>query len=218
MNIQKIINGKTLQLISSKNNTINKSKSETKHKDLNNKRYINYKFLLQEKDNEINKLKNEIDYYKDCINIKTKKIKFDGFNIKPKKTINISKINNLFKYRNHLTIEPENNINYNNNIFKQRFNSIQVKKIKLMQKKNINFIEQNNEIKNNESHKKKLSYSNSISENQSNLINFSANSINSNNNEYYNIQKIKMENIQNRMNNLLNNLFGILQNHKKTKK
>ena len=70
MNIQKIINGKTLQLISSKNNTINKSKSETKHKDLNNKRNINYKFLLQEKDNEIHKLKNEIDYYKYFLPIK----------------------------------------------------------------------------------------------------------------------------------------------------
>ena len=146
MNIEKIINGKTLQLISSKNNIINKSKSETKHKDLNNKRYINYKLLLQEKDNEIHKLKNEIDYYKDCIYIKIKKKKFDGFNTKTKKILNISKINNLFKFRNYITIEPENNVN---NIFKQRFNSIQVKKIKLMQKKNINYIEQNNGVKNN---------------------------------------------------------------------
>ena len=216
MNIQKIINGKTLQLISSKNNIINKSKSETKHKDLNNKRYINYKLLLQEKDNEIHKLKNEIDYYKDCINIKTKKKKFEGFNNKPKKKLNISKINNLFKFRNFLTIEQVNN---ENNIFKQRFNSIQVKKIKLMQKKNINYNEQNNEIKNNNDlHKEKLSFSNSITDNQSNLINFSANSIICNNNENHNIQKLKMENIQNRMDNLLNNLFAILQNDKKSKK
>ena len=60
MNIEKIKNGNynlaMLQLISPKINIINKSKSESRHKDLNNIKYLNYKILLQEKDNNILKL------------------------------------------------------------------------------------------------------------------------------------------------------------------
>ena len=53
------------------------------------------------------------------------------------------------------------------------------------------------------------------------MISFSINSINSNNNsnnENFNIQKIKMDNLQKRMNNLMTNLFSILQSNKKFKK
>ena len=77
MNIEKIKNGKNklgmLQLISTNMKSMNKAKSETKHKDSRYMKFINYKILLHEKDNDILKLKNEIDYYKDCIDIKMRK-------------------------------------------------------------------------------------------------------------------------------------------------
>ena len=97
-----------------------------------------------------------------------------------------------------------------------------VKKIKLIQKKNKNYTQQITEFKNNnELYNKKQIKSKSITENKSNMISFSINSINSNNNsnnENFNIQKIKMDNLQKRMNNLMTNLFSILQSNKKFKK
>ena len=210
MKIEKIKNGNNslslLQLITSKMNTINKSKSEYKRNNSNNMKYINYKILLQEKDNDIIKLRNEIDYYKDCIYIKMKK-RNDMNHNKRKKKINILKI-----------------IEYNNNldIFKQKFDFLRVKKIKLIQKKKRNFTLDNNDFKNNNDFNyKKNSYYSSLSENKSNFNNFSSNSsisVKNNNNEYYNIQKSKMEYLQKRMNNLMKNLFDILGTNKKYKK
>ena len=210
MKIEKINNGNNslslLQLITSKMNTINKSKSEYKRNNSKNMKYINYKILLQEKDNDIIKLRNEIDYYKDCIYIKMKK-RNDMNHNKRKKKINILKI-----------------IEYNNNldIFKQKFEFLRVKKIKLIQKKKRNFTLDNNDFKNNNDFNyKKNSYYSSLSENKSNFNNFSSNSsisVKNNNNEYYNIQKSKMEYLQKRMNNLMKNLFDILGTNKKYKK
>ena len=49
MNIEKIKNGNNslsiLQLISTKNNSIKQSRSEIKHKDLRNIKYMNYKLF-----------------------------------------------------------------------------------------------------------------------------------------------------------------------------
>ena len=210
MKIEKIKNGNNslslLQLITSKMNTINKSKSEYKRNNSNNMKYINYKILLQEKDNDIIKLRNEIDYYKDCIYIKMKK-RNDMNHNKRKKKINILKI-----------IEDNNNLD----IFKQKFDFLRVKKIKLIQKKKRNFTLDNNDFKNNNDFNyKKNSYYSSLSENKSNFNNFSSNSsisVKNNNNEYYNIQKSKMEYLQKRMNNLMKNLFDILGTNKKYKK
>ena len=210
MKIEKIKNGNNslslLQLITSKMNTINKSKSEYKRNNSNNMKYINYKILLQEKDNDIIKLRNEIDYYKDCIYIKMKK-RNDMNHNKRKKKINILKI-----------IEDNNNLD----IFKQKFDFLRVKKIKLIQKKKRNFTLDNNDFKNNNDFNyKKNSYYSSLSENKSNFNNFSSNSsisVKNNNNEYYNIQKSKMEYLQKRMNNLMKNLFDILEINKKYKK
>ena len=190
-------------------NTINKSKSEYKKNDSNNMKYINYKLLLLEKDNDIIKLKKEIDYYKNCINIKMGEKKMINHN-KKKKKINILKI-----------IEDNNNFD----IFKQKFDFVRMKKLKLIQKKKRNFtFDTYNDFKiNNENHHEKNSYYNSLSENKSNFINFSPNSSNNissnnNNNEYYNIQKSKMEYLENRMRYLMNNLFSILESNKKSKK
>ena len=210
MKIEKIKNGNNslslLQLITSRMNTINKSKSEYKRNNSNNMKYINYKILLQEKDNDIIKLRNEIDYYKDCIYIKMKK-RNDMNHNKRKKKINILKI-----------IEDNNNLD----IFKQKFDFLRVKKIKLIQKKKRNFTLDNNDFKNNNDFNyKKNSYYSSLSENKSNFNNFSSNSsisVKNNNNEYYNIQKSKMEYLQKRMNNLMKNLFDILGTNKKYKK
>ena len=210
MKIEKVKNGNNslslLQLITSKMNTINKSKSEYKRNNSNNMKYINYKILLQEKDNDIIKLRNEIDYYKDCIYIKMKK-RNDMNHNKRKKKINILKI-----------IEDNNNLD----IFKQKFDFLRVKKIKLIQKKKRNFTLDNNDFKNNNDFNyKKNSYYSSLSENKSNFNNFSSNSsisVKNNNNEYYNIQKSKMEYLQKRMNNLMKNLFDILGTNKKYKK
>ena len=222
MNIEKIKNGNNslsiLQLISTKNNSIKQSRSEIKHKDLRNIKYMNYKLFIQEKDNDILKLKNEIDYYKDCINIKLRKRNFDSFDNKDKKKLNIFKINNLLKLNNFQNTEHSNDIN---DILSQKYDSMYIKKIKLIQKKNKNFTQQINEFKNNIGiYNKKQSKSKSITENKSNMISFSINSINSNNNsnnENSNIQKIKMDNLQNRMNNLMTNLFNILKSNKKIK-
>ena len=98
---------------------------------------------------------------------------------------------------------------------------MRTKKIKLIQKNKRNFTLDINEFKtNNDLMIEKNSYSKSLSENKSNLINFSINnSINTNiNNEYFNLQKSKMDYLQKRMNNLMNNLFGILQSNKGKKK
>ena len=224
MNLEKINNGNNslsiLQFLSTKNNSIKQSKSEIKHKDLRNVKYLNYKLFIQEKDNDILKLKNEIDYYKDCINNKLRKRKFESFDTKDKKKLNIFKINNLLKLKNFQNnTEHRNNIN---DILNQKYDSMYVKKIKLIQKKNKNYTQQITEFKNNnELYNKKQNKSKSITENKSNMISFSINSINSNNNsnnENFNIQKIKMDNLQKRMNNLMTNLFSILQSNKKFKK
>ena len=126
---------------------------------------------------------------------------------KRKKKINILKI-----------IEDNNNLD----IFKQKFDFLRVKKIKLIQKKKRNFTLDNNDFKNNNDFNyKKNSYYSSLSENKSNFNNFSSNSsisVNNINNEYYNIQKSKMEYLQKRMNNLMKNLFDILGTNKKYKK
>ena len=129
---------------------------------------------------------------------------------KKKKKINILKI-----------IEDNNNFD----IFKQKFDFVRMKKLKLIQKKKRNFtFDTYNDFNiNNENHHEKNSYYNSLSENKSNYINFSPNSSNNissnnNNNEYYNIQKSKMEYLENRMNNLMNNLFSILESNRKSKK
>ena len=189
-------------------NTINKSKSEYKKNDSNNMKYINYKLLLLEKDNDIIKLKKEIDYYKNCINIKMGEKKMINHN-KKKKKINILKI-----------IEDNNNFD----IFKQKFDFVRMKKLKLIQKKKRNFtFDTYNDFKiNNEYHHEKNSYYHSLSTNKSNFTNFSPNSnnniSNNNNNEYYNIHKSKMEYLEKRMNNLMNNLFSIVESNKKSKK
>ena len=221
MNLVKLKNGNKnlaiLQLISTKNNSIKQSKSEIKHKDLRNVKYLNYKLFIQEKDNDILKLKNEIDYYKDCINIKLRKRNIDSINTKDKRKFNIFKINNILKFKNFQNTENGNDIN---DAFNQKYDSMRVKKIKLIQKKNKNFTQQFNEIKNNsnEIYNKKQNYNNSLTENKSNMYSFSINSINnSNNNDSFNLQKIKMDNLQNRMNNLMTNLFSILKSNKKYK-
>ena len=221
MNLVKLNNGNKnlaiLQLISTKNNSIKQSKSEIKHKDLRNVKYLNYKLFIQEKDNDILKLKNEIDYYKDCINIKLRKRNIDSINTKDKRKLNIFKINNILKFKNFQNTENGNDIN---DAFNQKYDSMRVKKIKLIQKKNKNFTQQFNEIKNNsnEIYNKKQNYNNSLTENKSNMYSFSINSINnSNNNDNFNLQKIKMDNLQNRMNNLMTNLFSILKSNKKYK-
>ena len=221
MNLVKLKNGNKnlaiLQLISTKNNSIKQSKSEIKHKDLRNVKYLNYKLFIQEKDNDILKLKNEIDYYKDCINIKLRKRNIDSINTKDKRKFNIFKINNILKFKNFQNTENGNDIN---DAFNQKYDSMHVKKIKLIQKKNKNFTQQFNEIKNNsnEIYNKKQNYNNSLTENKSNMYSFSINSINnSNNNDNFNLQKIKMDNLQNRMNNLMSNLFSILKSNKKYK-
>ena len=221
MNLVKLKNGNKnlaiLQLISTKNNSIKQSKSEIKHKDLRNVKYLNYKLFIQEKDNDILKLKNEIDYYKDCINIKLRKRNNDSINTKDKRKFNIFKINNILKFKNFQNTENGNDIN---DAFNQKYDSMRVKKIKLIQKKNKNFTQQFNEIKNNsnEIYNKKQNYNNSLTENKSNMYSFSINSINnSNNNDNFNLQKIKMDNLQNRMNNLMTNLFSILKSNKKYK-
>ena len=221
MNLVKLKNGNKnlaiLQLISTKNNSIKQSKSEIKHKDLRNVKYLNYKLFIQEKDNDILKLKNEIDYYKDCINIKLRKRNIDSINTKDKRKLNIFKINNILKFKNFQNTENGNDIN---DAFNQKYDSMRVKKIKLIQKKNKNFTQQFNEIKNNsnEIYNKKQNYNNSLTENKSNMYSFSINSINnSNNNDNFNLQKIKMDNLQNRMNNLMTNLFSILKSNKKYK-
>ena len=221
MNLVKLKNGNKnlaiLQLISTKNNSIKQSKSEIKHKDLRNVKYLNYKLFIQEKDNDILKLKNEIDYYKDCINIKLRKRNIDSINTKDKRKFNIFKINNILKFKNFQNTENGNDIN---DAFNQKYDSMRVKKIKLIQKKNKNFTHQFNEIKNNsnEIYNKKQNYNNSLTENKSNMYSFSINSINnSNNNDNFNLQKIKMDNLQNRMNNLMTNLFSILKSNKKYK-
>ena len=221
MNLVKLNNGNKnlaiLQLISTKNNSIKQSKSEIKHKDLRNVKYLNYKLFIQEKDNDILKLKNEIDYYKDCINIKLRKRNIDSINTKDKRKLNIFKINNILKFKNFRNTENGNDIN---DAFNQKYDSMRVKKIKLIQKKNKNFTQQFNEIKNNsnEIYNKKQNYNNSLTENKSNMYSFSINSINnSNNNDNFNLQKIKMDNLQNRMNNLMTNLFSILKSNKKYK-
>ena len=221
MNLVKLNNGNKnlaiLQLISTKNNSIKQSKSEIKHKDLRNVKYLNYKLFIQEKDNDILKLKNEIDYYKDCINIKLRKRNIDSINTKDKRKFNIFKINNILKFKNFQNTENGNDIN---DAFNQKYDSMRVKKIKLIQKKNKNFTHQFNEIKNNsnEIYNKKQNYNNSLTENKSNMYSFSINSINnSNNNDNFNLQKIKMDNLQNRMNNLMTNLFSILKSNKKYK-
>ena len=221
MNLVKLKNGNKnlaiLQLISTKNNSIKQSKSEIKHKDLRNVKYLNYKLYIQEKDNDILKLKNEIDYYKDCINIKLRKRNIDSINTKDKRKFNIFKINNILKFKNFQNTENGNDIN---DAFNQKYDSMRVKKIKLIQKKNKNFTQQFNEIKNNsnEIYNKKQNYNNSLTENKSNMYSFSINSINnSNNNDNFNLQKIKMDNLQNRMNNLMTNLFSILKSNKKYK-
>ena len=221
MNLVKLKNGNKnlaiLQLISTKNNSIKQSKSEIKHKDLRNVKYLNYKLFIQEKDNDILKLKNEIDYYKDCLNIKLRKRNIDSINTKDKRKFNIFKINNILKFKNFQNTENRNDIN---DAFNQKYDSMRVKKIKLIQKKNKNFTQQFNEIKNNsnEIYNKKQNYNNSLTENKSNMYSFSINSINnSNNNDNFNLQKIKMDNLQNRMNNLMTNLFSILKSNKKYK-
>ena len=221
MNLVKLNNGNKnlaiLQLISTKNNSIKQSKSEIKHKDLWNVKYLNYKLFIQEKDNDILKLKNEIDYYKDCLNIKLRKRNIDSINTKDKRKFNIFKINNILKFKNFQNTENGNDIN---DAFNQKYDSMRVKKIKLIQKKNKNFTQQFNEIKNNsnEIYNKKQNYNNSLTENKSNMYSFSINSINnSNNNDNFNLQKIKMDNLQNRMNNLMTNLFSILKSNKKYK-
>ena len=221
MNLVKLNNGNKnlaiLQLISTKNNSIKQSKSEIKHKDLRNVKYLNYKLFIQEKDNDILKLKNEIDYYKDCINIKLRKRNIDSINTKDKRKFNIFKINNILKFKNFQNTENGNDIN---DAFNQKYDSMRVKKIKLIQKKNKNFTQQFNEIKNNsnEIYNKKQNFNNSLTENKSNMYSFSINSINNcNNNDNFNLQKIKMDNLQNKMNNLMTNLFSIIKSNKKYK-
>ena len=209
MNIEKIKNGINnlgiLQLISTKMKSMNKAKSESKHKDLKNIKFIHYKILLQEKDNDILKLKNEIDYYKDCINIKMRKKFIEGIQPRNRRKINILK---------------KLNKDGDFDIFKQKYDSMKVKKIKLIQKKKKNFTLDINEFRNNnEYYYERNKYNNSLSENKSNMINFSINSINNGiDNEYYNLQKSKLNHLEKRMSNLMNNLFGILQSKNKSNK
>ena len=66
------------------------------------------------------------------------------------------------------------------------------------------------EYDNNKKNSEKQNYSNTITDNKSNLISYSIIK------QQSNIHKRKMENLQNRMNNLFINLFSILQKNKKS--
>ena len=214
------------------NNGINIFKTLTKSDSDKN---LKYKILLQEKDNYIHKLMNEIDYYKDCINMKLKKKYFDEVNkdkYENKKYYTIdNSYNNVYNANsndnyisNNKIIHPKSNSRINIqlkyktgndfktkiDIFKQKYDSMRKKKIKLINKKNKNYTMEKYEYDNNKKNSEKQSYSNTISDNKPNLISYSIIK------EQNNIHKRKMENLQNRMNNLFINLFSILQKNKKS--
>ena len=223
-----------LQLLQNKINFNDKNIFKTLTKSDSDKN-LKYKILLQEKDNYIHKLMNEIDYYKDCINMKLKKKYFDEVNkdkYENKKYYTIdNSYNNVYNANsndnyisNNKIIHPKSNSRINNqlkyktgndfktkiDIFKQKYDSMRKKKIKLINKKNKNYTMEKYEYDNNKKNSEKQSYSNTISDNKPNLISYSIIK------EQNNIHKRKMENLQNRMNNLFINLFSILQKNKKS--
>ena len=223
-----------LQLLQNKINFNDKNIFKTLTKSDSDKN-LKYKILLQEKDNYIHKLMNEIDYYKDCINMKLKKKYFDEVNkdkYENKKYYTIdNSYNNVYNANsndndisNNKIIHPKSNSRINIqlkyktgndfktkiDIFKQKYDSMRKKKIKLINKKNKNYTMEKYEYDNNKKNSEKQSYSNTISDNKPNLISYSIIK------EQNNIHKRKMENLQNRMNNLFINLFSILQKNKKS--
>ena len=223
-----------LQLLQNKINFNDKNIFKTLTKSDSDKN-LKYKILLQEKDNYIHKLMNEIDYYKDCINMKLKKKYFDEVNkdkYENKKYYTIdNSYNNVYNANsndnyisNNKIIHPKSNSRINIqlkyktgndfktkiDIFKQKYDSMRKKKIKLINKNNKNYTMEKYEYDNNKKNSEKQSYSNTISDNKPNLISYSIIK------EQNNIHKRKMENLQNRMNNLFINLFSILQKNKKS--
>ena len=223
-----------MQLLQNKINFNDKNIFKTLTKSDSDKN-LKYKILLQEKDNYIHKLMNEIDYYKDCINMKLKKKYFDEVNkdkYENKKYYTIdNSYNNVYNANsndndisNNKIIHPKSNSRINIqlkyktgndfktkiDIFKQKYDSMRKKKIKLINKKNKNYTMEKYEYDNNKKNSEKQSYSNTISDNKPNLISYSIIK------EQNNIHKRKMENLQNRMNNLFINLFSILQKNKKS--
>ena len=231
-NILQLLQNKTNFNDSKINNGINIFKTLTKSDSDKN---LKYKILLQEKDNYIHKLMNEIDYYKDCINMKLKKKYFDEVNkdkYENKKYYTIdNSYNNVYNANsndnyisNNKIIHPKSNSRINIqlkyktgndfktkiDIFKQKYDSMRKKKIKLINKKNKNYTMEKYEYDNNKKNSEKQSYSNTITDNKSNLISYSIIK------QQSNIHKRKMENLQNRMNNLFINLFSILQKNKKS--
>ena len=223
-----------LQLLQNKINFNDKNIFKTLTKSDSDKN-LKYKILLQEKDNYIHKLMNEIDYYKDCINMKLKKKYFDEVNkdkYENKKYYTIdNSYNNVYNANsndnyisNNKIIHPKSNSRINIqlkyktgndfktkiDIFKQKYDSMRKKKIKLINKKNKNYTMEKYEDDNNKKNSEKQSYSNTISDNKSNLISYSIIK------QQSNIHKRKMENLQNRMNNLFINLFSILKKNKKS--
>ena len=223
-----------LQLLQNKINFNDKNIFKTLTKSDSDKN-LKYKILLQEKDNYIHKLMNEIDYYKDCINMKLKKKYFDEVNkdkYENKKYYTIdNSYNNVYNANsndnyisNNKIIHPKSNSRINIqlkyktgndfktkiDIFKQKYDSMRKKKIKLINKKNKNYTMEKYEYDNNKKNSEKQSYSNTISDNKPNLISYSIIK------EQNNIHKRKMENLQNRMNNLFINLFSLLQKNNKS--
>ena len=252
-----------LNKITNKNDNLNNLNLKT-----NISKELKYKIQLQEKNNIINNLLNEIEYYKNAINNKNQnqnnnknKVKKESFNSLSKNNIffyspkykqinmeidlnsekyknefnrfhtldNNERRNNTYKILNSHNIHKKNkkilikDINSNKNVQKYDFkkliqnkynnithknkliNNIHIKKIN-----NFKFNERKaNNYKNN---KIKLSFINSSNSNNNNNSNKSINKEIENNN--LNNMKIQMKEIQNRMNNIILNLFTIIEYQK----
>ena len=234
---------------------------------------IKYKLQLQEKNNIINNLIKEINYYKNGLNnnknrnnsnLNKNLSKKNIFAYSPQNQNNINhplsiikndKDSNEFKQFRTLDNEhrkssykinsPKKNniisilINDNNSIkndlsiFKKyKYKFPDIKKNKLMQKKYTNLTQDNNKYENiniskiNKLDIIKLNERNNTLEYNNNKINKSKfyliNSSNSNsiskdngNSNCYNEQETKMEELKKRMNNLICNLFSIIEKNKK---
>ena len=230
---------------------------------------IKYKLQLQEKNNIINNLINEIDYYKYNINknrnnnnLNKNISKKNIFIYTPKnqnningENINFGKDTDKKEFKQYHTLDNEHrkksyNINStkknniisiminDNNSIKNEINTFkkhkfpELKKNKFFQKKYNNLTQDNNlfeniniskinklkNIKLNEINNS-LDYNNiKLNKSKFFLINSSnSNSISKENENFstYNEQTVKMEQLQKRMNNLISNLFSIIETNKK---
>ena len=217
---------------------------------------IKYKIKVQEKNNVIHNLMNELDYYKNCINNKNNKINNNlnidnAFNFSPKHKKDMNDINlSIGRSKQFLTIDneqmknaykmkstsPDNNINVLindnsvKNIFKKyKYKFPELKKNKLIQKKNNNLTQENNiieyinisKINNLKSAKRSdtfntIDYNNDRKSSKSKIFSINTNnSSNIDNNDDCDMQKNQMEEMHNRMNNLFKNLFSIIETKKK---